>query len=91
MARKRVSKGALITNKDKKLKKVFEVIGESRNVSEFKEIFKKLYEKDWNRIQKRFQEHEKLSKGKSHPMPNPEKYLENTYNNYIKKMQEGDI
>lgn len=38
------------------------------------------YPDDWEKINKAFVKEERKTKpGKSHPMPNPDKYLENTY------------
>ncbi|MEA5523594.1 hypothetical protein [Nodularia spumigena] len=40
--------------------------------------FQDLYPNDWQKIVARYEAHEKLTpKGKSHPMPKPEKYLLN--------------
>ena len=85
MVRKRVSKGAVIIKKDEKLRHIFQIIGENATLDEFKSIFKKIYLKDWERIQKKYDEHVKLNRGKRIPMPAPEKYLEMTYNNYKNK------
>lgn len=88
MARKRVSKGALIPNKEKKLDDVFKIMQQENTYENFKEIFLKMYPKEWERINKRYKEHKEINKGKSGPMPEPDKYLRNTYNNYNKKRQE---
>ena len=48
-----------------------------------------MYPDDWNRINKRYKEHKEINKGKAGPMPEPNKYLINTYNNYYRKMQES--
>ncbi len=86
MTRKRVSKGALIPNKEKKLAEVFNFIGDKNSFESFKNLFIKMYPKDWERINQRYKEHKEINKGKSGPMPEPNRYLLNTYNNYIKKM-----
>lgn len=87
MGRKRVSRGAVIVKKKEKIDSVFKAMGDIREEKLFIETFKKMYPKDWERIEKRFKEHERLSKGKKHPMPNPYKYLQNTYRVYIKQEQ----
>lgn len=89
MSRKRVSKGALIPNKERKLKEVFDIIKGDNSFENFKEAFIKMYPDDWNRINKRYKEHKEINKGKAGPMPEPNKYLINTYNNYYRKMQES--
>ncbi|EJT5912999.1 hypothetical protein N2W46_000246 [Clostridium perfringens] len=90
MGRQRVSKGAVIVKKKEKIASVFKVMGDRRDEKLFIETFRTMYPKDWERIEKKFNEHERLSKGKKHPMPNPYKYLQNTYRVYVKQEKQKE-
>lgn len=72
--------------KEEKAVLIFEKIKDIKNVNEFKEIFKMEYPNDWTKIIARYNEHERNKiKKKAHPMPHPEKYLENLFNIQYKK------
>jgi hypothetical protein len=88
MPRKRVSKGTLIPNKEKKLAEVFALLKEENNYEEFKELFINMFPNEWERIIKRYKEHKEINKGNAGPMPEPNKYLINVYNNYKKKLNQ---
>lgn len=66
---------------------LFNTHGPDITEAEFIEIFKEDYPKDWDRINKVYEDEEKITKpGKSHPMPEPTKYLSNTYKLYKKNL-----
>lgn len=84
--RKRVSKGQIIIKKEEKLARIFDIMPEGYTEEDFINKFKEEFPKDWERIVKRYNEHERLTpKGKSHPMAEPKKYLLNAMKVYIKK------
>ncbi|MHC6180384.1 hypothetical protein ACYUJ6_11085 [Clostridium sp. JNZ X4-2] len=86
MGKIHVSKSEIIKDKTNKLEKVFADLKEDFSLEGFVEIFKENYPEDWDRIVKRYNQHKKLrKKGKSYPMPEPDIYLENIYNNYLGK------
>ncbi|MEY8000613.1 hypothetical protein AB8U03_10460 [Clostridium sp. Mt-5] len=86
MGKIHVSKSEIIKDKTNKIQKVFADLKEGSSLEEFIEAFKQNYPEDWDRIVKRYNEHKKLrKKGKSYPMPEPDRYLENIYNNYLSK------
>lgn len=71
---------AVVVKKEEKVKAVFAAMDNPSDMHEFKAKFKQLYPDDWKRINDVFQEEEcRVKKGKGHPMPHPEKYLENMY------------
>jgi hypothetical protein len=78
MGRERVSKGVIIPKKDEKVIDV--LMGLEPNVSDedFFKAFSDKYSADLDRVQKRYDEHERLTKpGKSHPMARPYQYMLN--------------
>ena len=77
---------AVVVKKAEKVNAVFEAMTNSNDMEEFKTKFKTMYPKDWARIQSVYLKEEKAdTKYKGHPMPHPEKYLENMYKNAISK------
>jgi|AGTN01.3.fsa_nt_gi hypothetical protein len=71
---------AVVVKKEVKVKAVFAAMDNLADMQEFKTKFKQLYPGDWKRINDVFQEEERRDKkGKGHPMPHPEKYLENMF------------
>lgn len=90
MGKKHVVKSQIIKDKKDKIEKIFSDLGKSLNLEGFIKTFKENYPEDWNSIVKRYKEHKKLSKkGKKYPMPEPDKYLENIYNNYISTISDS--
>lgn len=72
---------SVVVKKEEKINKIFEQIGIDGTYEEFAEKFKEDYSKDWDRINKVYNQHEKKDvKGKGHPMPNPNQYMKNMYN-----------
>lgn len=64
--------------KDEKIKEVAATLNEDFTDNEFIERFKELYPKEWGKVVSRYQQHERDTKsGKTHPMPEPNKYLSN--------------
>ncbi len=71
---------ATIMKKDEKFNAVWESMSNKNDINEFKEKFKEMYPDDWKKINATFKKEErKDTKHKGHPMPHPEKYLENMY------------
>ncbi|MFL0198374.1 hypothetical protein ACJDU8_22820 [Clostridium sp. WILCCON 0269] len=84
MGNKHVVKSQIIKDKKNKIGKIFSDLGKDLNLEKFVKNFKENYPEDWDSIVKRYKDHKRLSKkGKKYPMPEPDKYLENIYNNYI--------
>ncbi|SMY18456.1 HEAT repeat domain-containing protein [Photobacterium aquimaris] len=78
MSRERVSKGKIIQKKDEKVIKVLLTLKPEVSGDEFVSTFIKEFPSDWERVKKRYKEHERLTpKGKSHPMALPHQYLLN--------------
>jgi hypothetical protein len=78
---------SVVVKKEEKVNHVFELIGKDCTLQEFREKFIEEYPKDWERIKQVFFEHEKKDvKHKGHPMPHPDKYMENMYKIGKKKL-----
>lgn len=75
MGRVHSPKGQVVLNKGHKLKAVAAQLSPEASDDDFAAKFKELYPEDWDRIVSRYRKHERVNKGKPHPMPNPEKYL----------------
>ena len=72
---------SVITKKDEKIAAVVSTLENEYTPEQFIQKFKELYSKDWTKIQKSYQDHERKTKpGKSHPMPEPNQYLINSLN-----------
>lgn len=79
---------SVIVKKEEKVKTVFETMKNIDDVNEFKQLFKSLYPTDWERVKQRYNQHERRdTKGKGHPMPEPEKYLTNMFKVYRSKIE----
>ncbi|WP_432400970.1 hypothetical protein [Wukongibacter sp. M2B1] len=92
MARKRVSKGSVIVKKEEKFRNVIENINGEITEEKFIIEFKDMYPEAWDRIVKKYNEHERLTKpGKTHPMPEPNKYMSNVYRDFMKKINKSKI
>lgn len=88
MSRQRVSKGAVIVKKEIKIQEIISSLKDPNDFNEFFEAFKNLYPSDWLRVNKRYEEHQRLTKpGESHPMAEPIKYMQNAFNHGLKKMK----
>lgn len=83
---------SVVPSKDKKVQKVFEALGDGISEDSFKAKFKELFPKDWENIQRVYAKEERNTKpGKSHPMPEPEKYLSNMFKVFLKKFYIDDM
>lgn len=71
---------AVVVKKEEKIKVVFNAMSDINDVQEFKLKFKQLYPNDWKKINTTYLEEERKDvKRRGHPMPHPEKYLENMH------------
>jgi hypothetical protein len=71
---------AVVVKKEEKVIAVFSAMSDLDDMQEFKTKFKELYPQEWQHIIAAYQkEARKDRKHKGHPMPEPEKYLENMY------------
>ena len=78
---------SVITKKEEKFNAVWNAMWDKNDVNEFKEKFKEMYPSDWEKIKATYnREERKDTKHKGHPMPHPEKYLENMYKVGVKKV-----
>ena len=83
---------SVIVKKDEKANDILNAMENIHNVEEFKTLFKNMYPADWERILKNYAKHERKNvKQKGHPMPEPEKYLENTYKVAISKRNNNKV
>ncbi|MGG0340019.1 hypothetical protein ABEY50_08210 [Priestia megaterium] len=79
---------AIIIKAEEKFLDVISKLPESYTDDEFVEKFKELYAKDWDKVARRYQNHERQNqnkKKKSHPMPEPKKYVLNISHKLRKK------
>lgn len=78
---------SVIIKKEEKVTSVFEKIGINCSFEDFFAKFVELYPDDWERVQKIYRKHErKDTKGKGHPMPEPNVYMRNMYKVWQKKL-----
>lgn len=71
---------AVVVKRKEKVAAVFGAMSNLDDMQEFKVKFKEMYPKDWQHIISVYQKEERKDvKKKGHPMPEPEKYLENAY------------
>lgn len=71
---------AVVVKKEEKVTAVFNSMKDIEDLQEFKDLFKSMYPKEWDRICSIYNKEERLdTKHKGHPMPKPEKYLDNMY------------
>lgn len=77
---------AVFPAKKKKLEAMIKKYGEDMTWHTFKINFKTDYPADWELITSAFESYQRNTKrGKSHPMPHPDKYLKNMYTSISKK------
>jgi hypothetical protein len=85
VGRKAVPKGQVVLKKGEKLRAVGAALPSGASAEDFAAKFRELYPKDWDNIVSRYKTHERLTKpGKSHPMPEPKKYLLNMVKVFLK-------
>ena len=71
---------AVVVNKAEKVAAVFSAMSDLDDMLEFKTKFKEMFPKEWQHINSVYQKEERAdTKHRGHPMPEPEKYLENMY------------
>lgn len=72
---------SVVVKKAEKVNGIFEKLGADCSFEDFSKEFKEKYPGDWDRINKVYRQHEKRdTKGKGHPMPEPNQYMKNMYN-----------
>lgn len=82
---------SVFAKKEEKVNKVFDAMSDSHDMQEFKNKFKEMYPDDWKRIISTYDKEErKDTKGKGHPMPQPEIYLSNMYKVGLKKRESNE-
>lgn len=77
---------SVIVKKEEKIGKVVALLPADFTDKQFIEAFIETFPKEWERVQKVYKDHERRTKpGKSHPMPEPIKYLSNALKSWQKK------
>ena len=77
---------AVVVKRAEKANMVLEGISFANDVERFKIEFKKQFPNDWERIIRVYKKHERQDiKHKGHPMPSPDKYLEQMFKFFYKK------
>jgi len=72
---------SVITKKSEKMAAVAQSLSEPFTFEEFLAEFQRLYPKDWQKVVREYERHEKKTKvGKHHPMPEPIQYIRNAFN-----------
>ena len=78
---------AVILKKDEKIQIVISNLENDYSENDFIEKFRELYQDDWNKIVKNYNQHlQKAKPGKPIPMPKPEQYLKNALKVWQKKI-----
>jgi len=89
MGREHSPKGQVVLRKAEKLAAIDASLPPGSSPEAYADKFRETYPDDWQRIVSRYGKHERLTKpGKHHPMPNPEQYLLNMVNVFLKKKEE---
>ncbi|MDM7074795.1 hypothetical protein QUG65_23925, partial [Enterobacter asburiae] len=92
MSRQRVSKGSVIPKKEFKIATVLSSLPVGCDFDSFFSEFKRVYPKDWERVNKRYQEHERLTKpGKSHPMAHPLSYMRTAFRSFQQNLVKNSM
>ena len=69
---------SVIHKKSEKVAAVVATLPQGFCFDDFLQAFKTQYQKDWEKVVREYQKHERKTKfGKSHPMPEPTQYLRN--------------
>ncbi len=77
---------SVIVKKEEKIPKVVSLLQAGFTDDQFVDAFIEEFPKEWERIQNVYRDHERRTKpGKSHPMPEPRKYLINALKNWKRK------
>ena len=92
MSRQRVSKGSVIPKKEFKIAEVISSLPVDSDFDSFFSEFKRVYPKDWDRVNERYHEHERLTKpGKSHPMAHPLSYMRTAFTSFQRKLVKDNM
>ncbi len=76
----------VVIEKDEKIKATVSMLTDGFSQQDFIDKFKKLYPKDWAKLEKAYADHTRHAKpGKPVPMPKPEQYLKNALNVWNKQ------
>lgn len=71
---------SIVTKKAEKMAAVEATLPNPFTFDDFLFAFQNLYPKDWQKVVREYQKHEKkIRPGKSHPMPKPEQYIRNAF------------
>ncbi len=74
----------VIVKKAEKVQATCEALQPGFSYEQFLEKFKELYPKEWVKVVREYEKHERKTKpGKSHPMPHPEQYMRNALNVHL--------
>ncbi|NDY73501.1 hypothetical protein DO021_17660 [Desulfobacter hydrogenophilus] len=77
---------SVIVKKNEKIGQVISSLPVGFTNDQFIDAFIEKFPKEWERIKKVYADHERRTRpGKSHPMPEPKKYLVNSLTNWKKK------
>jgi len=91
MGRKHSPKGQIVLKKAEKLSAVKAALPGGATAEDFASKFQEMYPQDWDRINGRYKQHEGgTPRGKSHPMPEPKKYLLNMVKHFLKQDAENN-
>ena len=91
MGRERVLKGQIILKKDEKVIAVLQGLEPGVSDEVFFKAFSEMYPKDMDRVQKRYDEHERLTKpGKGHPMARPYQHVLNAAKTIRDRYRKGE-
>lgn len=78
---------AVVSKKSEKVAAVVVTLKAGFAFEDFLAAFQALYPKDWERVKREYQKHERNTKlGKTHPMPEPIQYLRNALNVHLKRV-----
>lgn len=89
MGRTHSPKGQIVLRKKEKLEAVKAAMPVACSREDFAAKFQEMYPEDWNRIILRYEQHERNSGGKGHPMAEPWQYLLNMVEVFM-KAQDAD-
>jgi len=72
---------SIISKKAEKMAATASDLPSGFTFDEFLFAFQRKYQKDWEKIIREYQKHERKTKpGKNHPMPDPVQYIRNAFN-----------
>jgi len=90
VGRTHTPKGQIVLKKTEKLNAVKAALPSGASPEDFAAKFQEMFPEDWDNIKRRYKMHERLTpQGKTHPMPEPTKYLLNMVKNFTKAIGDG--